>query len=101
MLHVTAEIFTMLRNAVSKAMHRRAQRYPAHFHPILYRCGCYGTHSETNPNSETKTLFTRNLNQFRLPLYRIRKAPPRNGWRRRPARERGLNENIFMVLVIA
>src|SRR5690242_3436543 len=47
-------------------------------------------------------LFTKkNLIQFRLPLYRIRKAPPRNGWRRRPARERGLNENTFMVLVIA
>jgi len=35
-----------------------------------------------------------------FPFIRIRQAPPRNGWRGRPARERGLNENNFMVLVL-
>jgi len=34
-------------------------------------------------------------------VYRIRKAPPRIGWRGRPTRERGPNENIFIVLVPA
>jgi len=32
----------------------------------------------------------KNLSQYRFSVYRIRKAPPRIGWRRRPARERGL-----------
>jgi hypothetical protein len=36
-----------------------------------------------------------------FPFIRIRKAPPRIGWRGRPARERGLNNNSFMVLVLA
>jgi hypothetical protein len=44
------------------------------------------------------TLLTSN----RFSVYRIRKAPPRIGWRGRPARERGLlNENTFIVLALA
>jgi len=58
-------------------------------------------HYGTNPNSGTNLLFAyEKLISFRFSVYRIREAPPRNGWRRRLSRERGLNENIFMVLVL-
>ena len=57
---------------------------------------------ERTPDSQTNYYSRmKKLSQFRFSVYRIRMAPPRNGWRRRPARERGLNENVFMVLVLA
>src|ERR1700745_2029421 len=68
------------------------------------RAGCSGIHYGTNPTSETNHSSTNEdfkaLNVYRFSAYRIRQAPPRNGWRGRPARERGLNENTFMVLVL-
>jgi hypothetical protein len=54
---------------------------------------------ETNCYLRMKPLILKLRIDF--PFYRIRKAPPRIGWRGRPARERGLNENTFMVLVLA
>ena len=64
--------------------------------------GCDGTHYGTNPKFSNKPLFANEkLSQFRFSVYRIRMAPPRNGWRRRPARERDLNENIIIVLGLA
>ena len=52
---------------------------------------------QRNCYSRMKSIF---LTQY-FPFYRIRQAPPRIGWRGRPARERGLNENNFMVLALA
>src|SRR5215472_83567 len=62
-----------------------------------------GTHSETNPTSETNRYFyeRKNLISIDFPFIGSVQAPPRIGWRGRPARERGLNENIFMVLALA
>ena len=54
---------------------------------------------QTNCYSRIKPCYF--LTQYRFSVYRIRQAPPRIGWRGRPARERGPNENNFMVLVIA
>src|SRR5215469_7944743 len=62
-----------------------------------------GTHSETNPTSETNRYFyeRKNLISIDFPFIGSVQAPPRIGWRGRPARERGLNENTFMLLVLA
>ena len=51
-----------------------------------------------NPNSETNRFSANeNLISIDFPFIRIRQAPPRIGWRGRPARERGLNENSIIV----
>src|SRR5579863_3811400 len=64
--------------------------------------GCDGTHYGTNPKISNEPLFANeNFSRYRFSVYRICMAPPRNGWRGRPARERGLNENRFIVLVLA
>ena len=64
-----------------------------------------GTHwtLEQTPTLKQTAFANENLlfKRYRFSVYRIRKAPPRNGWRGRPARERGLNENTFIVLVLA
>jgi hypothetical protein len=53
---------------------------------------------ETNCYLRMKPLI---LASYRFSVYRIRKAPPRIGWRGRPTRERGLNENTSILLVLA
>ena len=88
---------------------RRSRKAPPNIQNRIHAVtGSHWAHDGTNPNSSNKLLFeneTFSLLSFRLrnrfSVYRIRKAPPRIGWRGRPARERGLNENIFMVLVLA
>src|SRR5579863_628071 len=58
---------------------------------------CGWTHCGTNPTSDTdcylrmKTL----LLQLDFSLFGSVKAPPRNGWRGRPARERGLMRTVL------
>jgi hypothetical protein len=61
-----------------------------------------GTHSGTNPNSETNRSLA-NEKTFSVSIFRL--SDPSGaawiGWRGRPARERGLNENNCMVLVLS
>jgi hypothetical protein len=69
-----------------------AQRWAGTRKPICAVAGVTGHTVERTPALETtcylrmKTL----LFKSRFSVYRIRKAPPQNGWRGRPTRERGL-----------
>ena len=75
---------------------------PAHSRSFCAVANCYGTHFGTNPNFATNCYSRMKiLLSLDFPFIGSVKAPPRIGWRRRPARERGLNENIIMVLALA
>jgi len=103
-------MFDVLKNSTefSNARYRRAiasARRPnasAHAFELVHLRFATGRTLERTPNFLKRTALAKRifLFQYRVSVFGS-VAPPRNGWRGRPARERGLNENTLMVLVLA